>query len=169
MVHEVQPFSAERESESESRRAKRVREQPYVLYQVCSQLVTASSVLLFLLCCDCWVYSQGRAVHGACTMQCVCVGPLEEGKNFGKIFSFFKRGENIVKGEGCLGEGWDKDEFCSSVCYDFETWNFFFLKRERGTGCEGEVNKDESVCLFVFNGSYVSVSSPVVLCEQGWS
>jgi hypothetical protein len=43
------------------------------------------------------------------------------------------------------------------------------LKRERGTGCEGEVNKDESVCLFVFNGSYVSVSSPVVLCEQGWS
>jgi hypothetical protein len=30
----------------------------------------------------------------------------------------------------------------------------------RGTGCEGEVNKDESVCLFVFNGSYVSVSSP---------
>jgi hypothetical protein len=68
-----------------------------------------------------------------------------------------------------LGGGWDKDEFCSSVCYDFETWNFFFLKRERGTGCEGEVNKDESVCLFVFNGSYVSVSSPVVLCEQGWS
>ena len=46
---------------------------------------------------------------------------------------------------------------------------FSFLKRERGTGCEGEVNKDESVCLFVFNGSYVSVSSPVVLCEQGWS
>jgi hypothetical protein len=51
------------------------------------------------------VYSQGRAVHGACTMQCECVGPLEEGKNFGKIFSFFKRGENIVKGEGNLGEG----------------------------------------------------------------
>jgi hypothetical protein len=44
-------------------------------------------------------------VHGACTMQWVCVGPLEEGKNFGKIFSFFKRGENIVKGEGNLGEG----------------------------------------------------------------
>ena len=40
-----------------------------------------------------------------CTMQCVCVGPLEEGKNFGKIFSFFKRGENIVKGDGNLGEG----------------------------------------------------------------
>jgi len=51
------------------------------------------------------LYSQGRAVHGACTMQCVWVVPLEEGKNFGKIFSFFKRGENIVKGEGNLGEG----------------------------------------------------------------
>ncbi len=38
-------------------------------------------------------------------MQCVWVGPLEEGKNFGKFFSFFKRGENIVKGEGCFGEG----------------------------------------------------------------
>jgi hypothetical protein len=35
--------------------------------------------------------------------------------------------------------------------------------------CEGEVNKEESVCLFVFNDCYVSVSSPVVLCEQGWS
>ena len=44
-------------------------------------------------------------MHGACNMQCECVGPLEEGKNFGKIFSFFKRGENIVKGEGNLGEG----------------------------------------------------------------
>ncbi len=44
-------------------------------------------------------------MHDACTMQCVCVGPLEEGKNFGKFFSFFKRGENIVKGEGNLGEG----------------------------------------------------------------
>jgi hypothetical protein len=33
------------------------------------------------------------------------VGPLEEGKHFGKMFSFFKRGENIVKGEGNLGEG----------------------------------------------------------------
>jgi hypothetical protein len=32
-------------------------------------------------------------------------GALEEGKNFGKKFSFFKRGENIVKGEGNLGEG----------------------------------------------------------------
>jgi hypothetical protein len=54
-------------------------------------------------------------------------------------------------------------------CYDFGTWNFFFLKRERGTGCEGEVNKKVSVCLFVFKDGYVSVSSPVVLCEQGWS
>ena len=58
---------------------------------------------------------------GRCMVQCVWVVPLEEGKNFGKFFSFFKRGENIVKGEGNLGEGDDKDEFCSSVCYDFET------------------------------------------------
>jgi hypothetical protein len=42
---------------------------------------------------------------GPCMVQWVFVGPLEEGKNFGKIFSFFKRGENIVKGEGNLGEG----------------------------------------------------------------
>ncbi len=47
------------------------------------------------------LYSQGRAVHGAC----VCVVPLEEGKNFGKICSFFKRGDNIVKGGGRLGGG----------------------------------------------------------------
>jgi hypothetical protein len=33
------------------------------------------------------------------------VGPLEEGKKFGNFFFFFKRGENIVKGEGNLGEG----------------------------------------------------------------
>jgi hypothetical protein len=33
------------------------------------------------------------------------VVPLEEGKYFGKIFSFFKRGENIAKGGGNLGEG----------------------------------------------------------------
>ena len=37
-------------------------------------------------------------VHAPC--MCVCVVPLEEGKKFGKIFSFFKREENIVKGEG---------------------------------------------------------------------
>ena len=44
---------------------------------------------------------------GPCMVHavCVCVGPLEEGKKFGKFFFFFKRGENIVKGEGCLGEG----------------------------------------------------------------
>ncbi len=46
----------------------------------------------------------GPRMHAPCSV-CVCVAPLEEGKNFGKIFSFFKRGENIVKGEGSLGEG----------------------------------------------------------------
>ncbi len=43
------------------------------------------------------------------------------------------------------------------------------LKWERGTGCEGDVNKKVSLCLFVFYYGYVSVSSPVVLCEHGWS
>jgi hypothetical protein len=38
-------------------------------------------------------------------MQWVCVGPLEEGKKFGNFFFFFKRGENTVKGEGCLVGG----------------------------------------------------------------
>jgi hypothetical protein len=33
------------------------------------------------------------------------VVPLEEGKKFGKFVFFFKRGENIVKGEGNLVEG----------------------------------------------------------------
>jgi hypothetical protein len=35
----------------------------------------------------------------------VCVGPLEEGKKFGKFFFFFKRGENISEGRGVLGGG----------------------------------------------------------------
>jgi hypothetical protein len=39
---------------------------------------------------------------GPCIHHAVCVGG-QEGKKFGKIFSFFKRGENIVK--GCMGEG----------------------------------------------------------------
>ncbi len=99
---------------------------------------------------------------------CVC-GPSWRRKKIWKFFFLLQEGREYSKGRGELGGGWDKDEFCSSVCYDFETWNFFFLKRERGTGCEGEVNRDESVCLFVFNGSYVSVSFPVVLCEQGLS
>jgi hypothetical protein len=38
-----------------------------------------------------------------------------------------------------------------------------------GSRCEEEVNKKVAVCLFVFNDVYVSVSSPVVLCEHGWS
>ena len=44
-----------------------------------------------------------RMVRAPCS---VCVWPLlKKGKILGKIFSFFKRGENIVKGEGNLGEG----------------------------------------------------------------
>ncbi len=42
---------------------------------------------------------------GPGSVQCVWVVPLEEGKNFGKFFSFFKREENIVKGGGRLGGG----------------------------------------------------------------
>ncbi len=42
-------------------------------------------------------------MHAPCS---VCVWALlKKEKNLGKIFSFFKRGENIVKGEGNLGEG----------------------------------------------------------------
>ncbi len=68
-----------------------MREQPYVLYQVCSQMVTASIVLFVFLCCDCWVYSQGRAVHGACSACSV------------SVWALLKKGENIVKGGGALG------------------------------------------------------------------
>jgi hypothetical protein len=40
----------------------------------------------------------------------------------------------------------------------------FFQPKGRGkSGCEGEVNKEMSVCLFVFKDSYVSGSSHAVL------
>ena len=41
--------------------------------------------------------------------------------------------------------------------------NFFQPKGRGKSGCEGEVNKETSVCLFVFKDSYVSGSSHAVL------
>jgi hypothetical protein len=62
------------------------------------------------------------------------VGPLEEGQNFGKIFSFFKRGDNIVKGEGNLGEGEIRMSFVllSVMILKLEIFSFWKGREELG-------------------------------------